>query len=119
MNTWLTAFNFRLENIQITTISLQKLSDYPALAETHPSVTDQVTIKVAPATPPPLDLFLELPSRSQDVAESLNLIQNFHDTSDNSLFGQVKTIFYYYYYYSINQIDMCRISLNQILRNES
>jgi hypothetical protein len=24
-----------------------------------------------------------------------------------------------FYYYSINQIDMCRISLNQILRNES
>ncbi len=24
-----------------------------------------------------------------------------------------------YYYYSINQIDICRISLNQILRSES
>ena len=25
----------------------------------------------------------------------------------------------YYYYYSINQIEMCRISLNQIIRSES
>lgn len=56
---------------------------------------EPLPIKVAPQTPPPSELFLELPSRSQDVAESLNLnlINNFNENSDNSLFGQGKTLF--------------------------
>lgn len=59
------------------------------------NVFEPMPIKVAPQTPPPSELFLELPSRSQDVAESLNLnmINNFNENSDNSLFGQVKTLF--------------------------
>ena len=41
------------------------------------------------------------------------------DVIGGDLACRFKYYYYYYYYYSINQIDMCRISLNQILRNES
>lgn len=48
-------------------------------------------LKAQPQTPPPSEIFLKLPTRSQEIAESLNMISmennvNFNTVPDNQLF---------------------------------
>lgn len=66
----------------------------PQMTKAAKLPTKPDSIKISPQTPPPLsNFFLELPTRSQEVAEALNfnvIHSNFNETSNSQLFGDKK-----------------------------
>jgi len=94
-NHWNSTMKKRVdENSSPINILTVKAKSIPNIPEPNLKPTDVISlIKRSPETPPLSNFFLEMPTRSQEVADALNFNvthSNFSNTSDNQLFGDKK-----------------------------